>query len=134
MKAPDGNPRRYTARSAAAALALLACFAMESVQAAPAMSMPMEVNFLLGYVDGSGCEFQRNGSWHAAPQAQEHLRDKFNYLVALDRLDTAEQFIDRAAAQSSLTGRPYMVRCKGGPVVTSRQWLGDELLRLRKTQ
>jgi len=121
-------------RSAAAVLALLALFGVAAVRAAPATSMPMEVNFLLGYIEGSGCDFQRNGNWHTAHAAQVHLRDKYNYLVARNRLDTAEQFIEKAATESSLTGRPYMVRCNGGPTITSRQWLGDELLRLRKTQ
>lgn len=134
MKALDRDPRRLTMRSAAAALALLGLFAMAPVRAAPAMSMPMEVNFLLGYVEGSGCDFQRNGSWHTAQEAHAHLQDKFNYLAARNMLDTTEQFIERVATQSSLTGHAYMVRCSGGPIITSKQWLSDELLRLRKNQ
>ncbi|MEO8546582.1 MAG: DUF5329 domain-containing protein, partial [Burkholderiaceae bacterium] len=99
--------------------------------AAAGMDMPTEVNLLLGYVDGSGCEFQRNGSWHSAHEAQLHLREKFDYLVAWKRLDTTEQFIDRAATQSSLSGRAYMVRCNGEQAITSKKWLDDELLQLR---
>jgi hypothetical protein len=30
-----------------------------------------------------------------------------------------------------MTGQPYMVRCNGGPVVASRQWLHEELAKLR---
>ena len=134
MKTLDRDPRRLTRRSAAAALALLGLFAMAPVRAAPAMSMPMEVDLLLGYVEGSGCAFQRNGSWYTAQEAHAHLRDKFNYLAARNMLDTTEQFIERVATQSSLTGRAYMVRCSGGPIITSKQWLSDELLRLRKNQ
>ena len=135
MKALDRDPRGLTRRSATAALALLGLFAaMAPVRAAPAMSMPMEVNFLLGYVEESGWDFQRNGSWHTAQEANAHLREKFNYLAAMNMLDTTEQFIERVATQSSLTGRAYMVRCSGGPIITSKQWLSDELLRLRKNQ
>jgi hypothetical protein len=104
------------------------------VRAATAMSMPSEVNFLLGFVERSGCDFQRNGSWYTAPQAQVHLRDKFNYLTARNHLETTEQFIEGAATESSLTGRPYMVRCNGAPIISSNQWLNDELLRFRKAQ
>ncbi len=125
-------PRRLNRRSAAAVLLCFGLFSIAPAQAATGMDMPMEVNFLLGYIEGSGCEFQRNGTWHSAHEGQLHLRDKFNYLVAWRNLDTTEQFIEMAATESSLTGRPYMVRCKGGPIITSKQWLGDELLRLRK--
>jgi Spy/CpxP family protein refolding chaperone len=134
MNTFNRDSHRLTRRSATAALALLGLFATVSVWAAPAMSMPMEVNFLLGYVERSGCDFQRNGSWYTAQEAQAHLRDKFNYLAARSKLDTTEHFIERAATESSLTGRAYMVRCNGGPIISSKQWLSDELLRFRKTQ
>jgi Spy/CpxP family protein refolding chaperone len=134
MKTLDRNLRRLTRRYAAATLTLLALFAMASVQASPAMGMPLEVNFLLGFVEGSGCDFQRNGSWHTAHEAQVHLRDKFNYLAARNHLETTEQFIEGAATESSLTGRPYMVRCNGAPIISSNRWLNDELLRFRKAQ
>jgi hypothetical protein len=53
------------------------------------------------------------------------------YLVARDPIQTAEQFIDQAATESSLSGQPYQVRCQGGPPMTSQRWLRDELARLR---
>ncbi len=45
--------------------------------AEPPINVQLEVNFLLGYVEGSGCEFYRNGSWHDSKAAQQHLRDKY---------------------------------------------------------
>ena len=33
-------------------------------RAEPPTNVQIEVNFLLGYVEGSGCEFYRNGTWH----------------------------------------------------------------------
>ena len=89
------------------------------------------MNFLLGFVEGSGCEFQRNGTWHGSVAAQAHLRDKYRTLVARDLVDSTEQFIERAATQSSLTGQAYLVRCKGGPTISSKQWLSDELTHMR---
>lgn len=131
VPACETRPRRLNKRGAAAALWLFAIVSMAPAQAAAVMVMPMEVNALLDYVDGSGCDFQRNGTWHSAHEAQLHLRDKFNYLVAWRRLDTTEQFIERVATQSSLTSRAYMVRCRGEPAITSKKWLDGELLRLR---
>jgi hypothetical protein len=100
-------------------------------RAEPPTSVQIEVNFLLGYLEGSGCQFYRNGSWHDSIAAQTHLRDKYKYLVARNLVNTTEQFIDRAATESSLSGQPYKVRCNGGAEVASRQWLHDKLARFR---
>ena len=35
-----------------------------------------EVNYLLGFIERSGCQFYRNGSWYDSKRAQEHLRTK----------------------------------------------------------
>ena len=99
-------------------------------RAEPPASVPIEVNFLLGYIEGSGCEFYRNGTWYDSKAAQVHLRDKFKWLMARNLINTTEDFIERAATKSSISGEPYQVRCYGAPV-TSNQWLRDELARLR---
>ena len=99
--------------------------------AEPPASVTIEVNFLLGYIEGSGCEFYRNGAWYDSKTAQMHLRDKFKWLMARNLINTSEDFIERAATQSSFTGQPYKVRCSGSAPVTSKQWLHDELVRLR---
>jgi hypothetical protein len=100
-------------------------------RAEPPTRVQTEVNFLLGYVEGSGCEFFRNGTWYDSRAAQVHLRDKYKYLVAGNLVNTTEDFIERAATESSLSGEPYEVRCRGGTTVKSNQWLRDELARAR---
>jgi hypothetical protein len=100
-------------------------------RAEPPPGVQVEVNFLLGYLEASGCEFYRNGTWHDSSAAQAHLRDKYRYLVARNLVDTTDQFIDRAATQSSFSGQAYKVRCNGGAEVPSKQWLHDELARFR---
>jgi len=90
-----------------------------------------EVNYLLGYVAGSGCEFNRNGIWYNAQKAHAHLRDKYNYLVEKNLADTTEHVIERAASQSSVSGQPYQIRCGDGVAVPSQQWLRDKLAQLR---
>jgi hypothetical protein len=100
-------------------------------RAEPPASVKAEVNFLLGYVEGSGCAFYRNGSWHDSKEAQLHLRDKYKWLSARNLINTTEDFIERAATQSSFTGLAYKVKCNGGPTITSNQWLRDELAFMR---
>ena len=90
-----------------------------------------EVNYLLDFIESSGCEFYRNGTWYDSKRAQAHLRDKYETLAAADRISTAEDFIDKAATTSSLSGRRYQVRCRGSAVVTSDRWLRDALARYR---
>jgi hypothetical protein len=100
-------------------------------RAEPATKVQTEVNFLLGFVEGSGCEFYRNGTWHDSKAAEAHLRDKYKYLVASNLINTTEEFIERAATESSFSGKPYEVRCNGGATITSNQWLRKELARIR---
>ncbi len=100
----------------------------------PPTKVQVEVSFLLGYIEGSGCEFFRNGSWHDSQVAQTHLRDKYNYLAARNQILATEDFIDKAATESSFSGRPYEVKCNGGASVKSGPWLKDVLTRLRKVQ
>ncbi len=111
---------------------MLGLMSIPLAHAQPPTSVQIEVNFLLGFVEGSGCEFYRNGTWHDSKAAQAHLRDKYNYLAASNLVNSTELFIERAATESSLSGQAYEVRCKGGATMTSNKWLHDELARFRK--
>ncbi|MFG3449570.1 YfeK family protein [Stenotrophomonas sp. NPDC047960] len=103
-----------------------------SVTAAPSEAARREIAALIGALDGSSCRFQRNGSWHDAAEARAHLQRKYDYLLKKDKVDTAEQFIERAASQSSMSGRPYRIACPGQPEQTAAAWFGARLQALRK--
>ena len=98
---------------------------------APPETAAREVEHLLGYLGASGCEFFRNGKWYPSGKAREHLRKKYEYLVKKDLVASAEQFIERAAAESSQSRKPYRVRC-GGKETPSAAWLSEELRRYRE--
>jgi hypothetical protein len=87
---------------------------------------------LLASIESSGCLFYRNGSGHDARVAAAHVRDKYDYLIARDLIVTTEDFIERAATKSSLSGQPYEIRCGDDAAVPSNQLLRDKLARLRK--
>ena len=99
--------------------------------AAPPAIAQTEINYLLGFIERSGCMFYRNGSWYDARQAQAHLRSKYDALAAMGRIVTAEDFIEQAATKSSLSGEAYAIRCNSDPTVTTHQWLRDALARYR---
>jgi hypothetical protein len=113
-----------------AALLLLG-FASSPNAVAASAKTTMEVNHLLTYLETSGCEFHRNGSWHQSKQARAHLEKKFQYLDKRSLIGSSEDFITRAASTSSITGNAYLVRCPNSKATTSAEWLGAELQRYR---
>ena len=91
----------------------------------------IEVNSLLDRLQSSGCQFYRNGSWHSASEAKEHLLGKLEYLEKRGSLKNAEQFIELAASKSSVSGKPYKVMCGNSAPVESKAWLTKELQEMR---
>jgi hypothetical protein len=93
--------------------------------AAGAESIDPAVAGLLRAVETSGCRMDRNGEVHDGKAAADHLRMK------LERSGrpgmSADQFIDRIASGSSISGTPYWVLCPGQPAVESRVWLRARL-------
>lgn len=116
-------------RDVLAALALLGMSTAASAE--PDEPARTEIAHLLKYLETSGCQFQRNGSWHAPTRAASHLNQKYEYLLKKDRVASAEQFIERAATESSSSGKPYSVKCGDAAAVPSADWLRAELQRFR---
>ena len=109
---------------------LLLALALACAVAAASPARP-EIDALLARLQSSGCSFERNGSWYDAAKARDHLLRKLEYLEDRNLVQTSEQFIDRAASGSSMSGRPYRVRCGSAPPVESRAWLSEQLKVVR---
>jgi hypothetical protein len=90
-----------------------------------------EIVHLLKRLEGSGCQFQRNGSWYPPARAASHLNQKYEYLLKKSLITNTESFIERAATESSMSGKPYSVRCANAPAVASATWLRAELQKFR---
>jgi hypothetical protein len=100
--------------------------------AGPSTAARAEIQQLLAFVANSGCQFNRNGTWYPAPEASAHLAKKERYLEDRGQVASPEDFIAKAATKSSMTGRPYMVRCGSEPAIASEEWLMAELRRFRQ--
>lgn len=100
--------------------------------APPPADVQAEIEALLTALQGSGCEFQRNGRWHAATEAIAHLQKKRDYLEARDAIRSAEDFIAQAASESSMSGQPYRMRCAGAAPLDSKTWLLQRLQAIRR--
>ena len=90
-----------------------------------------EIEHLLITVGKSNCTFFRNEKMHTSADAEEHLRLK--YRKGKKWIDTAEQFITRIATQSSLSGKPYYIRCIESEQLTG-EWLTKELAAYRQQE
>jgi hypothetical protein len=74
--------------------------------------------------------------WLPAARAETPVavQNEVNYLVAKNRADSTEHVIERAATQSSSSGKPYQIRCADGVAVNSQPWMRDMLVQLRALQ
>jgi len=104
---------------------------MAAVGASP--QVRAEIDVLLARLQASGCEFNRNGSWHTASDAKAHLLRKLEYIEGKSAVQSTEQFIDLAASTSSVTDTPYLVKCGSAAPVPSGTWLHLELRSIRSS-
>jgi hypothetical protein len=121
--------KRAPSLLAAALAGLLAAAAASAAPLSPAARA--EIDALMSRLDASNCEINRNGTWYPAADARAHLMTKLRYLEDRDAVETAEQFIERAASKSSVSGRPYLIRCGEVPPVESGVWLSVQLQAMR---
>jgi hypothetical protein len=81
-----------------------------------------EIANLMHRMQHSNCQFGRNGSWYDAEKAVHHIDKKYQYLLKRKAIRSTEDFIDRAASRSSISGQPYWVKCGNSPAVESAEW------------
>jgi hypothetical protein len=105
---------------------------LPAIAAEPDTVAKQEIEHLIRHLAGSGCQFNRNGSWYDTSRAVSHLNRKYDYLRARNLAASAEAFIENAASESSASGKPYLVRCSGQPEINSAAWFRAELARLRE--
>lgn len=75
--------------------------------------------------------FVRNGDEHTCDEAVSHLRLKLGN--TRNRIDTAEQFIDKVASSSSITGKPYIVKIPGKSDENAQPFLHALIAQTDKT-
>lgn len=91
-----------------------------------------EVVALLTMVERCGCDFNRNGDWYSAPDARKLLEHKYKaMLTSSDGVKSAEHFIETAASRSSMSGKPYLVRCSPAAAVPTNGWMHTKLSEMR---
>jgi hypothetical protein len=95
----------------------------------PALTERQKIDALIASVEHlPGAVFIRNGSEYEGTKAAEHLRMKLDY--AGKRIKTVDQFIDKLATASSMTGKPYKIRFADGRTVESAVYFREQLRRI----
>ena len=110
---------------------MLICTAASLSQAAESPATKQEIAHLFTTLENSGCQFNRNGSWYSAKEASAHLATKYKYLQGKDLVPSAEKFIERAATESSLSGKAYQIKCADNVAQLSAPWFMAALAKYR---
>jgi Family of unknown function (DUF5329) len=81
-----------------------------------------KIELLIQYVNNlKDATFIRNGSTYNSKSAATFLRRKWQ--ANQSEVRTARDFIDKVAAISGTSGRPYLIRFKDGKEIHSRDFL-----------
>ena len=104
---------------------------MTTSYAAEPQATKTEIAHLFATLETSNCQFNRNGSWYSAKEASGHLGTKYKYLQDKDLVPSAEKFIERAATESSLSGKAYQIKCADNVALPSAPWFKAALEKYR---
>jgi hypothetical protein len=116
-------------------LLLALCLSSPPIHAAPApTAVRAEIDALLMRLQTSECKFYRNGRWFGGRKAKSHLLSKLHNAERMTTVVSTEDFIARVATKSSVSGKPYRVKCGDAEGQPSAEWLTAELGALRADQ
>lgn len=87
-----------------------------------------KIENLIAFIAKQDGVFIRNGSEYTPAQAAEHLRMKWR--KAGGAIKTADDFIEKLASSSSMSGKPYQIKFKNGQVLNVGILLKAELKRM----
>ena len=110
-------------------LALLFGLLAVSAMAKAPLTETQKIESLITSIETlKGAVFIRNGSEYSAEQAAHHLRMKWD--KAGSRVKTAEDFIDKCASESSMSGQKYQIRFANGKTEYSGDYFREELRKI----
>jgi len=95
----------------------------------PGAALDTTVQYLIEYVSGSGLTFIRNASSYSSAEAAEHMNAKYQHFK--NDIETPEDFIERCASKSLISGKPYLVIDERGEKIRTSEWLNAALSEYR---
>src|SRR3954468_2316606 len=114
------------------ALFILLAVLTLNLRAAETEPLSKTVDYLIAQVEkADGVKFIRNGDEHTGKEAAEHMRRKYNHFKK--EIKTPEDFIEKCAAKSELSGKPYLIRKPDGTTEKCQDWMKSLLEEHRKS-
>jgi len=120
---------RYMAMPAAVTLVISLLLVPGLLRGEQIDTVDKTVLHLISHVSESGLTFIRNTGRYTSVEAAEHMNKKYRHFRA--DIKTAEDFIERCASRSLLSGKPYLVINQQGEQVMTSEWLEAELAEYR---
>jgi hypothetical protein len=105
-------------------VALFVLMGLCSISLAAEAAEQVKIDASLGRMEKSDLIFIRNGSEYAGKAAADHMRSKLKH--AGDAVRTFEDFVEKIATKSSMSGKPYLVKFKDGSTVELAKWLREK--------
>jgi Family of unknown function (DUF5329) len=102
-------------------LAILLAHGSISLAADDGDKEKQKIEAALVRMEKSDLTFVRNDTEHDGAAAAAHLRTKLKQ--AGDQVKTFDDFVDKVATKSSISGKPYLVKMKDGSTVELAKWL-----------
>ena len=121
---------RYRARPAAVALTVLFLLTPCLLSGEQIDTVDKTVLHLIDHVAESGLTFIRNNDSYTAAEAARHMNKKYQHFRK--DINTAEDFIERCASRSLLSGKAYLVINEQNEHVRTSEWLELELADYRE--
>lgn len=121
---------RYRALPAAVALTALFLLTPCLLRGEQIDTVDKTVLHLIDHVAESGLTFIRNNDQYTAVEAAEHMNKKYQHFRK--DINTAEDFIERCASRSLLSGKAYLVINEQNEHVRTSEWLELELADYRE--
>jgi len=103
-----------------------------TVNAAPDSKSKLEIDHLLTYIKNSEVVFIRNGKEYPVADGLKHIQKKFNHFN--DKIITSEDFIEKSATKSEISGSAYFVKFKDNSKIECSKWLLAELKKYRENR
>jgi len=103
-----------------------------TVKAAPDSKSKLEIDHLLAYIKNSDVVFIRNGKEYPVADGLKHIQKKFNHFN--DKIITSEDFIEKSATKSEISGSAYFVKFKDNSKIECSKWLLTELKKYRENR
>jgi len=121
---------RYRALPPAVALTVLFLLTPCLLRGEQIDNVDKTVLHLIDHVAESGLTFIRNNDSYTAVEAAEHMNKKYQHFRK--DINTAEDFIERCASRSLLSGKAYLVINEQNEHVRTSEWLELELADYRE--